>query len=297
MLIALLACTAPETVDSADSSVDSQVAWTEDCLGLDEATAFACVEEVFWDALMHDVELDQRELAYDRISGVIDAHPEPADTLGLGRRHFQRGQLAMALAIENGAQAYIGTVIPDIDRAMELDPDNPIIPTWKDSMLIAGAHLLGNDAELEQALEQAWENVELFPVGNVLSISGTTIGLPLSTGAPQKTVELLDEWECPLDRGFAMCEGNTDRAPWSEPGLAFHFGEAYARVGRLETAQEYMDASVAAGEGWPQLATAQAAADDIEGFAAKFEALGEDGSGFDIVYANSSVGCQFCHSP
>ena len=297
-MVLLLACTAPATDSGTlQDTQDSAVEWTEDCLELPETATFSCIEEVFWGALMHDVDLEGRELAYQRISAVIDANPSPTDPLDLGRRHFQRGQLAMALAIENDAQSYIGTVIPDIDRAMELDPENPIIPTWKDSMLIAGAHLLGNDEALEEALEQAWINVELFPVGNILSISGTTIGLPLSTGAPQKTVELLDSWECPPDEGYAMCEGNTERAPWSEPGLAFHFGEAYARVGRLDTAQDYMDEAVATGEGWPYLHEAEAAAADIEGFAAKFEALGQDGSGFDIVYANSDHGCQFCHSP
>lgn len=296
-MIWLLACT-PAAQDSVPvPAQDTAVSWTEDCLDLPETAAFSCAEQRFWDALMHDISLEQRELAWDHISGVIEAHPTPDDPLELGRRHFQRGQLAMALAIENDAQSYIGTVVPDIDRAMELDPDNPVIPTWKDSMLIAGAHILGNDEALEAALEQAWINVERFPVGNVLSISGTTIGLPLSTGAPQKTIQLLDDWDCPTGQGIAMCEGNTDYAPWSEPGLAYHFGEAYARVGRLDEAQAYMDTSVATGEGWPFRWMAEEAAGDIEGFAEAYAALGQDGSAFEMVYANSEIGCQFCHSP
>jgi hypothetical protein len=299
-MLLLLACTAP-ILDSSENveAVDTSVAWTEDCLDLPEAAASSCAEELFWTALQTDISLEQRELAYTRISGVMEAHGEPEDTLGLGRRHFQRGQLAMALAIENDAQAYIGTVVPDIDRAMELDPDNPIIATWKDSMLIAGAHLLGNDEALHAALEQAWINVELFPIGNVLSISGTTIGLPLNTGAPQKTIALLDDWECPKGQGIAMCDGNTPRAPWARPGLAYHFGEAYARVGRLETAQQWMDQALVEedAEDWPYRWMAEEAAGDIEGFAKKFADLGEDGSAFDLVYANSDVGCQFCHTP
>ncbi len=294
----LLGCTPPAETgaeDTQDTQPEAVEAWTEDCLGLDQETTWLCSEELFWQALQTEVDLDSRQVAWDRISAIIDANPDPDDPLQLGRRHFQRGQLAMALAIENGEQSMIGTVVPDIDRAMELDPTNPVIPTWKDSMLIATAHLFGNDAALEQALEQAWENVALFPVGNTLSISGTTIGLPLSTGAPQHTVELLDAWVC---EDAPMCDGNTERAPFGRPGLAFHFGEAYARVGQLDTAQAYMDLALTEedAEDWPYRFMAEDAAEDIEGFAQKFADLGEEGSGFELVYANSEVGCQFCHS-
>ena len=132
-------------------------------------------------------------------------------------------------------------------------------------------------------------------MGNTLSISGTTIGLPLSTGAPQHTIELLDAWVC---EDAPMCDGNTDRAPFGRPGLAFHFGEAYARVGRLDTAQAYMEQALTEEDAdlWPYRFMAEEAALDIDGYAQKFADLGEEGSAFNLVYANSEVGCQFCHS-
>lgn len=157
------------------------------------AEAQACGEQRFWDVLRRD--WDQRIEVRGILSAAIEEHTAEGGT-SLSRLHFQRGQLSMAIAIEQGEVAYMTSVVPDIDRAMELDPDNPILATWKDSMEIAIAHLFGDDLALAAALERAWVNVDAFPMGNVLSISGTTIGLPLSTGAPQRTVELLDAWEC-----------------------------------------------------------------------------------------------------
>lgn len=277
--------------DSTGHLIDPS--WPEDCAGLPDDTLAECAEAHFWRALR--VDLDGRfstwEMLGARATDLADRGAEPTMR---SRVHFQRGQLAMALGIEQGRQDVLPSVMDDLEAAMALDPSNPILPTWKDAMDIAVAHIFQDDVALAAALESAWENVELMPMGNILSISGTTIGLPLSTGAPQHTTELLDQWVC---EGVAWCDDNLWTAPWARPGLAYHFGEAYARVGRYDDAQRWFDASLAAPDAdlWPWRYMADEAAADVEAYATRFTELGEDGSAFDVVYANSEVGCVFCH--
>lgn len=264
------------------------------CEGVPDPEVFRCAEQRFWDVLRTDL-ADRRD-AYDRLGALAEALADSEHHAQLSRLHFQRGQLAMALAIENDAQDLIFDVIPELDQAMALDPDNGIIPTWKDSMDIAFANILHDDVALQEAAARAWEHIELQPMGNILSISGTTIGTALDTGIPQHTIELLDGWVC---EGVAWCEANTWQAPFARPGLGYHFAEAYARVGDVQTARRYLDESLSApgAEAWPYRHVAEEAAADVDAFAARFAAYGESDSPFDIMYANQSYGCQFCHSP
>jgi len=294
-LVWLTACAAdPAPIDTGVPEAE----WPEDCAGLDVSEAQACGEEVFWTALQTARSTPERIAAYELIGALIAEHEgdPPADPEQVARLYFQHGQLAMALGIENEETRYIMEVIPDIERAIELDPANTIMPTWKDTMEIAFAHIMSDDVALEASLASAWENVALNPLGNVLSVSGTTIGLPLETGAPHKTIALMDEWVC---EGVDFCDQNTPTAPFARPGLEYHFGEAYARVGELDTAQAYMEASLQApgADDWPYRDIAADAAEDIEAFAQPFADLGEDGSAFNMVYANQTYGCAFCHAP
>jgi tetratricopeptide (TPR) repeat protein len=265
-----------------------------DCIGVPEPEVYRCAEQLFWDVLRTD--LDRRRPAYERLTALAEELAATEHRTGLSRLHFQRGQLAMALAIENEGQDLIFEVIPALDQAMALDPDNGIIPTWKDSMEIAFANILQDDVALQEAAARAWEHVELEPMGNILSISGTTIGTALDTGIPQHTIELLDGWVC---EGVVWCEDNTWQAPFARPGLGYHFAEAYARVGDVAKAQQYLDEALSApgADAWPYRHVAEEAAADVEAFAARFAAYGESESPFDIMYANQSFGCQFCHSP
>lgn len=317
-LCLLLACTdqGPADGDATDTATDTDAAssgepadtepaadpqddpfpeeYPADCVGVPEPEVYRCAEQLFWDVLRTD--LDLRRSAYDRLTALADELADTEHRTELSRLHFQRGQLAMALSIENDAQDLIFDVIPAFDQAMALDPDNGIIPTWKDSMEIAFANILQDDVALQEAAARAWEHIELQPMGNILSISGTTIGTALDTGIPQHTVELLDGWVC---EGVVWCEDNTWQAPFARPGLGYHFAEAYARVGDVERAREHLDQALSApgADAWPYRHVAEEAAADVEAFAATFAAYGDSESPFDIMYANQSYGCQFCHTP
>ncbi len=267
--------------------------YAADCASLDGEERFLCGEYWFWIALSFDIEA--RSETWDRLGALIEASDPATEGKDLGRMHALRGQLALALTLENGDGSHLAEILPDFERAAELNPDNAIIPTWKDSMDIALTWRLGDAGDLQEIAERAWENVERCPTGNILSISGTTIGLPLSTGIPQKTIELLDGWSC---EAGDFCEQNTWRAPYAQPGLAYHFAEAYARVGRQDDARAYLERALQApgGDTWPYRQMAEETLSELDAVVAEFEALGDDGDAFDRMYANQSFGCVFCHS-
>ncbi|MEZ4432270.1 MAG: hypothetical protein R3F65_07640 [bacterium] len=264
-----------------------------DCTALAGAARFLCAEAWFWIGLTFDVAA--RPEAYDRISALIAAVDPAIDAIDLGRLHALRGQLALALALENGDGRHLADIDGDFVRAMTLDPDNAIIPTWKDSMDIALEWRLRGGAGLDAIMSRTWANVERCPTGNILSISGTTIGLPLATGIPQATIERLDRWVCD-EADF--CGVNTWKAPYAAPGLAYHFAEANARMGRRGEARRWLDEARAAPDyaTWPYRAMVDDTLADFDAFVDEFVGLGEAGDAFDRMYANQSFGCVFCHA-
>ena len=272
--------------------------YPKDCAGLEGEATYECLEQRFWDVLRVDLSLESRQRVHEMMTTHIEAaEPVDGEDRWLSRLYFQRGQLSMAIAIEDepsDAIAYIGSVQPDFERASELDPDNKILPTWSDSMSVALAQASGDREALDAALDQAYANVEDCPLGNIPSITGTTIGLPMETGAPQRSIALLESWDCDA---MGWCDNNTWKAPYSAPGLNYHLGEAFARVGRTDEAREYMERSKQAPgfQTWPYRHMTEEALADMDGFVGQFTELGEEGSAFDIVYANSEFGCKFCH--
>lgn len=294
-LLLLLACAPDESDELPDHRRDPfPEDHPEKCDGLPSDETYRCLEQRFWDVLRTD-HVQRRDVfaLMNEFAEHLDGADDPT---AHARLHFQRGQLAMALALENDQMDLVFEVIPAFEASMELDPSNPIVPVWKDSMEIAFANVLQDQQGLQQAAMRAWDHVDDFPLGNVLSISGTTIGTPLSSGIPQETIRLLDTWEC-VD--VPWCDDNTWAAPFAVPGLAYHFAEAYARVGDRDRAVDYLQQAQAAPdfEQWPYRAIVDDAAADVDGLLARFAEYGQDGSPFDVMYANQSYGCVFCHAP
>ena len=259
-----------------------------------EERPFAAAEAQFWSAFQQPG-LDARLAAEKRL---IAAIPSAASNTERSLLHFRLGQLRLAMSLENGQTQYVlnapTMIVGEFDKAIALDPYSGIIAPWKDAMEIATAAILSDWEKGVTLANRGFENVKLNPMGNTLSLSGTTIGFPLSTGVPQRTVELLDRWTC---SGVAWCSANTDHAPWARPGLSFHFAEAYARVGNREKAKQYLDAALSApgADRWPYRSIAADAANNLDAFMKKFGDLGPDGSAFNIAYANQKYGCVFCH--
>lgn len=274
--------------------------FTADCLELSEARAYECVEARYW--RVFQVDRADRVDAHADFGAVLDAHAPGAPALSRERAnvYFRRGQLAMAIAIEEDVGddriRFVAGVVPDFEETERLAPDDPIVVSWKASMEIAVAHVTGDDARAVELYDAAEREIRADPLGNVPSISGTAIGLPLSTGVPARVIEAIDEWEC---RGADFCERNTEHAPWALPGMAYHWAEHYARVGDRETTLAYLDEAAAADgfEAWPYRWVVEEALADPDALLGRFEERGEDGSCFDLMYANADYGCVFCHAP
>ena len=272
----------------------------EDCRGLSEADAYACSEARFWVAFQ--TRRDLRVGTWTMFQDVVDEHAPGDAALAAPRGNvlFRRAQLGMAIALEedvgSDAITYIAQVGPDFDAAEALDPDNVILVSWKASMAIALAHVTGDTDEAVRLYDEAEARIAADPLGNVPSISGTAIGLPLSTGVPQRVIAAIDAWEC-TDADF--CMSNTEHAPWALPGMAFHWADHYARVGDRETTVAYLETSRDA-DGfaeWPWRYLVDDALEDPDAYLARFAERGEDGSAFDLVYANQDFGCVICHAP
>lgn len=260
--------------------------YPEGCAGLEGSEAAKCGEATYWRALQR--EKSARASTHDLLARLASATTGPES----GRLNFLRGTLGMALALEDGRGELVETVLPDLRRAWELER-NPKYPSWVDSMEIVLAYARNDTTEFGRAATRSVDNVELYPVGNILSISGTLSGFPLSTGLPQKAIELLERWKCDTD----WCAKNTTRAPFSQPGIAYHFADAYARVGDAGKARFYLERSLAA-EGaaaWPYRSLAEKGLADLDGFVGKYTALGDDKPALALVYANSREGCVLCH--
>lgn len=224
--------------------------------------------------------------------------PASEDPQASSRLHFRLGQLRLAMALENAQKKYaLGAetlVIAEFREATRLDPSNGIIAPWEDTMEMALPAIFEDWVKAVPLAERGFQNVAKNPLGNTLSLSGTTIGFPLSTGIPQRTAKLLDDWRC---EGVDFCSRNTAHAPYARPGLSYHFAEAYARVGQRDKAQRYLREALSSpgAEQWPYRAVAQSAYDQLDGFLKTFADLGQDGSAFRMVYANQPSGCLFCH--
>ncbi len=263
-----------------------------DCSGLDEATSYLCAEQRFWYTLRADY--DQRPQAYEVLSELIARFEPAGDKQAVANLYFRRGQLAMALAMENADMNKVLTVEPDFDKALELWPEHPIVPTWRDTMRIAIAVVTKDYVAAEKLFDAALLNVELCPLGNIPSLTGTTIGLPLDTGIPQETVKLAESWVC---EGVEWCEHNTWKAPYAVAGMRYHMGEGFARVGRKEEALAYFESARQAPDYdvWPYKDFVDSRVENIDAFIQEFADIGESEPVFDRVYANSDFGCKFCH--
>ena len=266
--------------------------YTDDCLSLDGIERYRCGEYWFWEGLSHDVGFRPTSMA--TLSAIIDAD-SGEDTQGLARMYALRGQLGLALLVEHSDFSALQQTQTDMAKVAELDPNNPTIPTFLDSIELVFAFRTGDQARMTELWDEIWGNVESCPLGNLLSISGTSIGLPLNTGWPTETADRLRAWEC-TDAGF--CGANTWKAPYVRPGLAFHFAEAFARVGDKAEAQRYLDAAIVAPgfDAWPFATFVSKTRDDLDGWMSDFASLGQDGDATNMVYANQEFGCIFCHS-
>jgi hypothetical protein len=299
VLAAALAACASEAVEekyTGDKKAlgPDQKTYPADCGGLDEAEGYACAQQRFWIAFRTNT---GRAEALALMQSVLARTTDEASTARVPRAEllFRVGQLKLAmaqeqlpqnpnLAVESGA---------DFERSYALHA-NPKVPPWTDTVDFIRPLFTGNRDELVRVFDRAEKNTELLPVANILSLAGISIHLPLDSGIPQRTIALLDRWDC---GGYEWCETNTWRAPGSIPGTRFLFAEAYARVGDREKTVEYLErARTSPGfDGWPYRRLVDEALADVDGFLARFSAVAPNQPTMTQSYASATYSCLMCH--
>jgi hypothetical protein len=259
------------------------------CESLAPEASAKCIEERFWPAYQRP-DVSARRAIYEALSSVIRAHEgKPA----MGRVHFLRGTLGMALSLENqlGGE-FLDRITPDLDRAVELAPDEPKFPPWPETMRMVLTYVMGDMGAFDRATKAALAGVELYPTGNILTVSGVLSGFPLDTGLPAKAIELIERWKCDTD----WCMHNTEKAPFSQPGLMYQFADDYARVADREHTRDYLERALAADAAnrWTFRSEVEGRLADLDGYLGMYKARGtKDHAIFDVI-ANKT--CLLCHA-
>lgn len=277
-----------------------------------------CLEREFWRVFQRDFE--DRLGVHRQFGERLPQLAADVSTDVVAKLTFRRAQLGMALILENGELGLLPSVIPDIERALDLVPNDPFYLIWLDTMRIATAQISGDAAEVEVRLEEAWSHLSYANEHTtrstlVASLTGTTIGLSLSTNAPQRTIEVLDNFACHPDvlarQPEQMCGRGEHRrpcidwclqpsaiSPFTGPGLLYHQAEAYARVGLLEEARDLLQQALQAptADVWPFRHMAVQALQDVARFSSDINPTNPEQAVFLDVYANSQHACVFCHA-
>ena len=270
--------------------------WPEDCTTLPAPAIFECGEYWLWTGLQ--TRFDERPAIVSRLAAIaatpVAALPENREWAG--RIEAYRGMLSMATLLENDAQALAAGILPALENAARLAPGNANLPLWMDTMEIALAWLSRDRERLQIAADRAFSRVGDCGFVNLITLGGTTIGLPLDTGYPERTIELLDAWHC---EGADFCTRNTWRAPYARPGLSYQLAEAYARVGNADRARSYLDDALAApgADTWAFRPMVQDTRDHLDEVLAEYAALGRHRGAFLSAFSNTANGCVFCHAP
>lgn len=264
--------------------------------GRTEEEIYQCADQAFWEGFS-DGRLTVRTASEKRLGEALNLLKNWDEPEKLARAHFLRGALRLAISLENGKTQYAMFnniyVRPDMKRAVELDPDGIAAPAFLNALDVANSAVFKLWNNATPGAEKAIDGAYHVGIGAAFAIGGTLIGFPLSTGIPQQTVQMMEDIPCDV----YFCQDNTQKAPFSVPGLAFHQAEGYARIGDREGLLHWLEvARNAPGyDEWYFNYIVEGVAANPDEFLQKFAQYGESGSPFMDVYANSNFGCVFCH--
>ncbi len=261
-----------------------------------EEKLFNCAEHEFWHGFS-DGRVKARKDTETILGEIMKLTQGSTNTAQRGRLLALRGYLRLAMALENAKMEYMlfGGMEKDFQEAKKLDTENKTYDTFLDTIVMAKAAVFGDWKKATALALPAFDILKDYPT-NILALSGTTIGFPMSTGLPEKTIAFMDSWVCPDDIAD-FCYDNTQHAPFARPGLSFHFAEAYARMGNREKTLYYLEqARQSPGyDAWQYKHLVEKPLSDMDQYMAYWKGFGPDDSAFDKVYANQNFGCVMCH--
>ena len=276
-----------------------------DLAQLSEQAIFDCGVETFWEGFS-DGRLKARKNSESVLGEAIRLNSQSDDKIQLSHLYNLRGALRMAMSLENNQILYTlfakATVNKDFGESLTLVPNNTFAKSFKDTMVIVMDSIFNRwervTAATRESLDTVWEreqdSAEHF-TGAMFAVSGTYIGFPLATGIPQETVEIMEAAGCA--ESLDWCKNNTLHAPYAQPGLAYHWAEAHARVGNREEAMKYLlqTQNADAYAEWQYKFLVEDALSDMDAYMEKWKAAGDYKAVTFDIYANSNYGCVFCH--
>lgn len=277
-----------------------------DCSGTTGPTVFACVEQRFWHAFQFDnTDLVATWHMLTALLEELEADRARTDDMSLAMIYFRRMQLTVLLVAEHADALGINDMIPDIKRSVELVPDVVAFESWHDILLVTmtaatGSEAFGIDIDEVMAANEAAATDDPMAFYNFI-ITGA--GLPTDTGWPERAALLIDAKGADYEAAIESV-GNTSsgadqlmRTPFSASGVAFAYGEIYARAGRpADAVAQWTRALDLDVEGaWGYREYTQQLIDDVDGVIADFDALGPEASAFSAMRVQGEAACSVCH--
>lgn len=197
-----------------------------------EAATKLCMETV-------QGNVSRRMEAIDELIAVTDVYPNNA------KAHYFLGMCSLAAFVEDGSLAGRGRVVPELERAVELDPTvsnavgNLALARFNTSLFTKNQMLID---EATQGLI-AVADADIF---NTFVLSAGLLQLGRDTPYPQMAVERLEQYEAQCTM-YDYCR-NSEIVPNHDAGLLIHQGDAYVKVGNQAKAEEYYQKALSAGE-------------------------------------------------
>lgn len=266
------------------------------CVGVTGEDAFACSEQLFWQTFQFDHA--GRPAAFTALKDLV-AREQASPTLDerrLARLSFRAGQLGVAVIAENGDLSPGPIVQSFFQDAVDKDPDHDVIvEAWLYTVKINAAIVLGQDPS--QYLDDLWALYERDRPAVAGTVMVVAAGMPMDSGWPDTAVELVENVD--LSDCSAWCGWELYRAPFAMPGQFLSYAEVEARVGNRDRAQQFLEMARATPRytQWPLHDEAEAAANDVDAFVAKFAARGSSESVTDLMISGSEHACMVCHAP
>ena len=199
----------------------------------------------------------------------------------------------------------VNNMIPDIRRSLELAPDTIAFQSWHDILLVmvtaaSGSDAMGIDIDQVMAENEAAATDDPMAFYNFV-ITGA--GLSVASGWPERAALMLQRMGADYELAIQSV-GNTSsgqdqlmRTPFARSGVAFAYGEIFARAGYREAALEQWTRAVEFDtEGdWSFRDYTQNLIDDIDTVMAEFDALEPNENAFDVMRVQSEAACSLCH--
>lgn len=244
--------------------------------------------DLCYEALHGDV--GKRGDALDALEAATELYPDNA------RAFLFLGMCRLSAVAEDSNLLVATEVLPALERAYELAPDDRRIPGWIGTVKVrmATIPLLGSPEAEAEAIEYMIAAADLYPEFNNVSLAiAFASGFGNDTPYPQMALERLESITACVATDPTCVNG--PNAPHNESGSMMLYGDVYAKVGDLENARHFYEAALTANgaDTWPYRAEAIAMASDVEGRVARFT----DGSSLNdpTFFVLGEQSCRGCH--